>query len=244
MIARLSGILSYGEDDTIIIDVGGIGYLVRVSQALRSTLGQEGDRVSLLIETHMRDNAMDLYGFLHPRERTAFRLLMTVQGVGARLALAVLSTLAVDDLHGAIMTRDHRAFSSVVGVGAKLAARICNELGDRLAKAGLADHASLSQAAQASSQARLQSTGQSSAQSGPNRVFNDALSALCHLGYDRHQAWRALSDVTNAWKKTPRGHDAKIVKGQKPVEKNGPDDAHNGLSIHTLIPAALKVLSR
>ncbi len=177
MIAKLSGILDAVAADSAVIDVGGVGYLVFCSTR---TLGQlqPGAPARLLIETHVREDHIHLYGFIDAAERDWFRLLTTVQGVGARLALAILSAVAPEGLTLAILAQDKAVPARAEGVGPKLAARIVNELRDKVG--GLAIVAQVSSAA-ASPPALEES------------LAADAVSALVNLGYRRAEAFGAVA---------------------------------------------------
>ena len=132
MIAKLSGRLDSTGLDHAIIDVGGVGYLVFCSARTLSRLGPVGGAVSVLVDTHVREDAITLYGFAESGEREWFRLLITVQGVGARVAGALLSVLSPDDLTRAIAAQDKVALTRADGVGPKLATRILSELKDKV----------------------------------------------------------------------------------------------------------------
>src|SRR5215469_16365321 len=132
MIAKLTGILDRNGGDGVVIDVGGVGYLVFCSARTQRQLPGEGEAARLLIETHVREDHIHLYGFADEGERGAFRLLTTVQGVGAKLALAILSVLVPEALTTAIMAQDKAALARAEGVGPKLAQRIVNELKDKV----------------------------------------------------------------------------------------------------------------
>jgi holliday junction DNA helicase RuvA len=177
MIAKLSGILDSVAADSAVIDVGGVGYLAFCSTR---TLGQllPGAPARLLIETHVREDHIHLYGFIDAAERDWFRLLTTVQGVGARLALAILSAVAPEGLTLAILTQDKAVLARAEGVGPKLAARIVNELRDKVG--GLAIVAQVSSAA--ASRPALE-----------DNLAADAVSALVNLGYRRAEAFGAVA---------------------------------------------------
>jgi holliday junction DNA helicase RuvA len=131
MIGKLKGILdSYGED-FVVIDVNGVGYVVHCSARTLQALPAAGEAVELAIETHVREDQIRLFGFLSPGEREWFRLLQTVQGVGTKVALAILSTFKLGDLASAIATRDRAAITRTPGVGPKVAERIVTELKDK-----------------------------------------------------------------------------------------------------------------
>ena len=131
MIARLSGILAEVGGDSAVLDVGGVGYLVQASTATLAKLGAVGGQVMLFTEMQVREDAITLYGFGSLAERDWFRLLVSVQGVGGRVALAILSALDPEALHRAIADGDKAMVSRAQGVGAKLALRIVTELKDK-----------------------------------------------------------------------------------------------------------------
>src|SRR3954452_24264339 len=134
MIGKLKGIIdSYGEDH-IIVDVAGVGYVVHCSARTLQALPAQGEPVSLAIETHVREDAIRLFGFQSDIEREWFRLLQTVQGVGAKVALSILSTLRPADLASAIAMRDKAMVARSPGVGPKVAERVVTELKDKAPK--------------------------------------------------------------------------------------------------------------
>ncbi|MDE8346806.1 MAG: Holliday junction branch migration protein RuvA [Acidocella sp.] len=174
MIARLRGIIEAIDGASCVVDVGGVGYLVFASTRTLASLPMAA-AASLLIETQVREDAIALYGFASGAERDWFRLLVTVQGVGARVALALLSALSPDQLIAAIATADKTALTRTPGVGPKLAIRILTELRD---KAGAMPGGG--------------SMPQSLAPAG-NGILADALSALLNLGYRKAEAEAALA---------------------------------------------------
>lgn len=131
MIAQLSGLLAQVESDRCVIDVGGVGYLVQASTRTIAALARPPEVVRVLVETVVREDAILLYGFADPAERDWFRLLTTVQGVGAKLALAVLSGLSPRDLVGVIATGDRASLTRLPGVGARIADRLLSELREK-----------------------------------------------------------------------------------------------------------------
>jgi holliday junction DNA helicase RuvA len=173
MIAKLTGLVDSVARDHAIIDVNGVGYLVRCSSRTLGALPPSGSAASLSIETLVREDAIDLYGFGTTRERDWFRLLTTVQGVGAKVALSILSTLSADELSQAIMAQDKVMVSRADGVGPKLANRIVSELKDKVG--GFAP------AAIATSVPGI-----------ANDALADAVSALVNLGYRRAEAVGAV----------------------------------------------------
>ena len=132
MIAKLAGVVEQIESDAAVIDVNGVGYLAFCSTRTIGRLPPPGLPARLLIETHVREDHIHLYGFIDAAERDWFRLLTTVQGVGARLALSLLSTVAPETLGLAILAQDKPALAQAEGVGPRLAARIVNELRDKI----------------------------------------------------------------------------------------------------------------
>src|SRR6188472_3431810 len=179
MIARLSGILAETSADTAIIDVGGVGYLVHTSAKTLDALGPIGGEVLILTELQVREDAWTLFGFGSASERDAFRALTSIQGVGGRLALAILSILSPDELARAVAQDDKAMIGRANGVGPKLAARIANELQGKLGPAGLGGGAPAPRAGAAA----------------------DALSALANLGFrpaDASAAVNAAQDELGA----------------------------------------------
>jgi Holliday junction DNA helicase RuvA len=132
VIARLRGTLDTLDEGHAVVDVGGVGYLVACATRTLAALPRPGEAVDLLIETQVRDDSITLYGFRSGAERSWFRLLQTVQGVGARVALGILSVLGPDELARAVAAQDKAALARASGVGPRLAGRIASELKDRL----------------------------------------------------------------------------------------------------------------
>lgn len=178
MIAMLSGILEQAGSDSLVLDVNGVGYLVFASSRTLARAPARGEPLKLLVETHVREDHIHLYGFADEAERGWFRLLTTVQGVGARLALAILSVLAPDALTTAIMAQDKTTLTRADGVGPKLAQRIVNELKDKVGGIALGPAAASTPAVAAVGGAQA-----------------DAVSALVNLGYSRSDAFGAVSQA-------------------------------------------------
>ena len=176
MIARLRGRLDGIAEDHAVVDVGGVGYLVVCSARTLAGLPGVGEAVDLHIETQVRAESITLYGFRDPAERVWFRLLQTVQGIGGRVALAVLSVLGPDQLARAVTAQDKAALSRASGVGTRLAGRIVSELRERLVD--------LPAPVGAVAAAPVAGT------SGPAA---DAISALINLGYGRSEAHAAIA---------------------------------------------------
>jgi Holliday junction DNA helicase RuvA len=176
MIARLRGLLDSTAADSCVIDVNGVGYLVSASTKTLGAMGGTGNAVVLHIETQVREDAIQLFGFLSETERDSFRLLTTVQGVGGRVALAILSVLGPDELAHAIAAADTASVARANGVGPKLAARIVNELKGKFGAVALGSAAPLP-------------VGSSKG------AIADALSALAGLGFKPMEASRAVADA-------------------------------------------------
>jgi len=173
MIARLRGTLAESTADHAVLDVGGVGYLVYASARTLSAIGEVGGNVLLFTEMQVREDAITLYGFGSAAERDAFRLLTSVQGVGGRVALAILSVLDGAELAKAIAGGDKAMIARANGVGPKLAMRIVNELKDKMG--GVAIGPGLAPAAAVK-----------------GGVASDALSALANLGFRPAEASAAV----------------------------------------------------
>jgi Holliday junction DNA helicase RuvA len=183
MIGKLKGIVdTYGED-FIILDVGGVGYQVHCAARTLQSLPQPGEAATLSIETYVREDQIKLFGFMSDVEREWFRLLQTVQGVGARVAMSVLGTLKPSELASAIAMRDKAAVSRAPGVGAKVAERIVTELKDKVPAFTGVDPAVVHLA------------GALEEKRAPRPVM-DAVSALVNLGYAQPQATAAIAAAT------------------------------------------------
>lgn len=182
MIGKLKGILDTIGEDHVIIDVNGVGYVAHCSARTLGTLPNIGEAITLSIETYVREDMIRLFGFKDELERDWFKLLQSVQGVGAKVALAIQSTLAPGDLASAIALQDKSMVVRAPGVGPKVAQRIVSELKDKApAYSGAA-------AAEIGLQQDVGSGHASSA-------VMDAVSALTNLGYSSQQASGAVSKV-------------------------------------------------
>ncbi len=182
MIGKLTGILDSTGDDWAIIDVQGVGYVVHCSVRTLAGLPSKGEAVSLSIETHVREDQIKLFGFTADSERDWFRLLQTVQGVGAKVALSILGIMKASELANAIALQDKAAVARAPGVGPKVAARIVAELKDKAPAFASVD----------SNVIRLQD------EIGERRAPQpaaDAVSALVNLGYSQIQASQAVSSA-------------------------------------------------
>lgn len=176
MIAKLKGLLDSASADSLVVDVNGVGYLVSASGKTLDRLGPVGGTIVLHIETQVREDAIQLFGFLTTAERDAFRLLTTVQGVGGRVALAILSVLAPDELAHAVAAADTASIARANGVGPKLAARIANELKAKVGAIAVAGGAPVPV-------------------QGGNGAIADALAALAGLGFKPMEASRAVAEA-------------------------------------------------
>jgi Holliday junction DNA helicase RuvA len=179
VIGKLSGTVDSLHDDTVILDVGGVGYLVQCPSSTLSRLAV-GAHASLLIEMKVSDDAIRLYGFAAAEEREWFRLLQTVQSVGAKVALAVLSTLSPRDLQRALALSDKAMIGRAPGVGPKLALRITTELKDKAPAMMMRGEGDLHTPITA-----------------PRGPTADAVTALVKLGYSEGQAAEAVSRASN-----------------------------------------------
>ncbi|RED49784.1 Holliday junction branch migration protein RuvA [Aestuariispira insulae] len=184
MIARLKGLVDGIGDDWAIIDVNGVGYLVFCSRRSLGRLPGQGEAVRLEIETHVREDHIHLFGFADIAERDWFRLLTTVQGVGAKVCLAILSVLEPDQLIQAIASGDKTPITRANGVGPKLAQRIVTELKDKVGGFSLGGAAIASE---------TQNAGKAAPRA--DSATDDAVSALVNLGYGRSDAFSAVARV-------------------------------------------------
>jgi holliday junction DNA helicase RuvA len=181
MIGKLTGLLDSVAADSVIVDVNGVGYIVHTSVQVLTHLPAVGEPVTLWIETAVREDAITLYGFGDPEDKLWFRLLTSVQGVGAKAALAVQSVLGAEDIARAVMLADVAAVTQANGVGKKLAERIVNELKDKVPTLGSAGVRMPAPAV----------VGEGRRPAAPDHA-TDAVSALVNLGYGLSDASRAV----------------------------------------------------
>src|SRR5216683_954015 len=177
MIGQLRGRLAEKRPNQVLVDVGGVGYLVQVPLSTFAALGELHAEVTLLIHTHVREDALALYGFVSAREKHFFEMLLSASGVGPSLALKILSGMSVDELVPAIRGSDLARLTRIPGVGRKTAERMVVELRDKLAAIALPE------AARAASRTGLEA---------------DVISALANLGYERRSAEKAVEEVQRA----------------------------------------------
>ena len=187
MIAQLRGTVVRTDDQQTLLDVQGVGYAVNISGRTQGQLGTMAGEVTLLTEMQVREDSMTLFGFLDLAERDAFRLLITVQGVGAKAAMAILSVLLPSDLTNAIIAGDKAMVARADGVGPKIAQRVVNELGEKIGKI-----TSLGGALAIDDSGAGVAGGLDGAAAG---LFGEAVSALINLGYGRAEAHSAVMRV-------------------------------------------------
>ncbi|MCA3597023.1 MAG: Holliday junction branch migration protein RuvA [Methylobacterium sp.] len=185
MIGKLKGVIdSYGEEH-VILDVHGVGYLIHCSSRTLQALPQAGEAATLFIEIIVREDMIRLFGFANETEKAWFNILLGVQGVGQKVALAILSTLKPGELANAIAMKDKAAIARTSGVGPKLAERICVELKDKAPAFGSVDPAVV----------KLAGEMEEGRAKGP---VKDAISALVNLGYGQPQAAAAVAAAAKA----------------------------------------------
>ena len=217
MIGRLKGLVDGVGDGWVLIDVNGVCYLVEGSGRMLSSLPGQGELVTLAIETYVREDQFRLFGFLSEEERSWFKLLLGVQGVGAKVALAIQSVLSVSELSQAVMAQDKTMVSRAPGVGPKVAQRIVQELKDKVPEA------SFVVAGQGAAAGGIGDDAGVTDNPDMNTTVSDALSALTNLGYARSQAHVAVMTVMG--------------------QINQSDDEASTLSTEVLIKSALKELA-
>ncbi len=193
MIGKLRGLVDEQTEDSVIIDVNGVGYVVFASGRTLGSLPGAGEAVELVIETHVREDHIHLYGFATGAERDWFRLLGSVQGVGAKVTLAILGTLDPDTMTRAVGAQDTTAFTQVKGVGPKVAQRIVSELKSQVAKMGAAPLPAPTGSA-VTAKSKGKSAPVTSAATQDTRM-QDAVSALVNLGYNRTEAFTVIAQA-------------------------------------------------
>jgi Holliday junction DNA helicase RuvA len=181
MIGFLSGKILEKDANMVIVDVGGVGYEVTIPLSTFYELGEIGTEVSLRIFTYVREDTLQLFGFKTARERDIYLKLISVQGIGAKSGITMLSGMSADEIVAAIRTNNIARLVAIPGVGKKTAERIVIELRDKIGE--------LSAGAAANGSSKVGPDG------GPDSIFDDALSALVNLGYQRNAAEKALQDA-------------------------------------------------
>ena len=189
MIAQLRGHILHQDRSGVVLDVQGVGYAVQTSVRTGGMLGHDGGEVVLLTEMQVREDSMTLFGFVDVAERDAFRLLITVQGVGAKAAMSILSVLSPDELTHAIVVKDKTMVARADGVGPKIAQRVVNELAEKIGSI-----ASLGGALTIGATPAAAGTDDPGGAGGAGPV-DDAVSALVNLGYGRAEAHMAVLRV-------------------------------------------------
>lgn len=174
MIGRISGTLAHKAPGEITVDVGGVGYHIFIPLSVFYRLPELGEKVSLHIHTHLREDALQLFGFLEPEEKQVFLLLNGVAGIGPKLAITILSGIPADDLARALKEGDHPRLLSIPGVGKKLAERMIVELRDKV----------------------VSLPAQQVALGNGSQLMRDAVSALVNLGYRRGDAEKSVREIT------------------------------------------------
>jgi Holliday junction DNA helicase RuvA len=178
MIAHLRGRLLTKHPNQVVVETGGVGYEVNISVPTFSELPANGSEVALFIHTHVREDLIALYGFLHPAEKQLFEKLMTVSGIGAKLAITILSGMAADEMAGAIRGNDLARLTRIPGIGRKTAERMVLELRDKLPPV----------------------VGTTTPAAPVSATEEDVLSALVNLGYQRAAAEKILAVVVKSGK--------------------------------------------
>ncbi|MFL2770291.1 MAG: Holliday junction branch migration protein RuvA [Rhodospirillaceae bacterium] len=186
MIAKLTGLVDNIGEDWVVLDVGGVGYMLFCSSRTLTSIPQLGEAMSLFVETHVREDHIHLYGFATSSERNAFQLVNRVQGVGTKVALAILSAMSPEQLSNAVAAEDKVPFTSASGVGPKLAARLVTELKGKVD--GVAGGIEF----------LARATGEIKGTDNSLALTEDAISALVNLGYGRADAFGAVSSVVRA----------------------------------------------
>lgn len=199
MIGKLKGRIEHLDEDNIILDVGGVGYVVYLSPRTLSSIGNVGEAASLLIDTNVREDHIHLYGFATSEEQQWFRLLCTVQGVGAKMGLAILGAFSPADIQQAIAAKDTKMLTRASGVGPKLAERLVTELKNKVGKLATSAFTIAPTA-----------TTKGAKTSAPANENDAAISALVNLGYGRSEAFAAISLVRQ---KNPEAAVEDLIKG-------------------------------
>jgi holliday junction DNA helicase RuvA len=211
VIAKLKGLVDSVGEDWAVIDVSGVGYLVFCSSRTLSALPALGQAVTMSIETHVREDHIHLYGFGSPGEKDAFLLVTKVQGVGTKVALAILSVLSPEQIAHAVAAQDKTAFTRASGVGPKLGARIVTELKDKVGGLAISHGLTIGIG---------KKTDGGSIQDLDTRLAEDAVSALVNLGYSRADAFGAVSRAAHGASGT-LSLDILIRDGLKDLASNG-----------------------
>ena len=223
MIASLKGVLtSIGKSD-IIIEVNGIGYLLNVSSKLISSLGDIGSNLSLFTDLQIKDDKIVIYGFVNSSEQSFFKLLQSVQGVGPRAALSLLSTLSVDEVVLAISSGDKTMLSRAEGIGPKVAGRIASELLDKVSVFNISNSIRNTDNKFNKNEQDKLNFQENDYDGNISMIVEDIISALINLGYGRSEVFSVVMKIKNDF-----SH-----KKQNKL-----------FTVNTIVPIALKELSR
>ena len=223
MIASLKGVLtSIGKSD-IILEVNGIGYLLNVSSKLISSLGDIGSNLSLFTDLQIKDDKIVIYGFVNSSEQSFFKLLQSVQGVGPRAALSLLSTLSVDEVVLAISSGDKTMLSRAEGIGPKVAGRIASELLDKVSVFNISNSISNTDNKFNKNEQDKLNFQENDYDGNISMIVEDIISALINLGYGRSEVFSVVMKIKNDF-----SH-----KKQNKL-----------FTVNTIVPIALKELSR
>ena len=199
MFAKLTGRIDTIQlDGYLILDVNGVGYLLRTSKRTQDLIGRVGDKAGLLIETVVREDQISLYGFADQLEKQWFNILCGVQGVGAKAALAILAVISPEDLAMIISAQDKAMLTRADGVGPKLALRIVTELKDKAEKMGAGGHTPVSISIGTSNNKTSSKTKASTPDGARVNVNGDAISALVNLGYGRAESFAAVTQISRS----------------------------------------------
>ena len=192
MIASLSGTLKSISKSEIVLEVNSIGYLLNVSSKVISSLGDIGSKLSMFTDLQVKDDKIIMYGFFNQIDQTIFRLLQSVQGVGPKAALSILSALTVEELILAISSNDKAMISRAEGVGSKVAGRIATELLEKVSNLNLINIDQNINSAK-SSQENLNLVNETNI--GDSQVVEDTISALVNLGYSRSEVFSIVMQI-------------------------------------------------
>ena len=223
MIASLTGILTSIGKSEIILEVNGVGYLLNVSSKLLSSLGEIGSKLSVFTDLQIKDDKMLLYGFATYADQNFFRLLQTVQGVGPKAALSILSALTVDELILAISSGDKAMISRAEGVGPKVAGRVTAELVEKVTSMNLMTGNNLNQMSSKEVNSNNLETHFLTKDKEHTEVVEDIISALINLGYTRSEVFSVIMAIKKDF-------------NQKKINTD--------FTVNSIIPIALKELSK
>ena len=216
MIASISGVLKTKLDNNVIIDVNGIGYNVNIPNILLSQLGEIDDIVSLYTDLQIKDEKIVMYGFLTTAELNMFRLLQSIQGIGPKASLSILSALNVEQIILGITSSDKTIFLNADGIGNRVATRIVSELQDKISQFNMDEKLSSYISSGSSAKKGEAVTNQS------KEVLEDCVSAIVNLGYSRSEAYKA------------------VINTKQDLINN---DEKEKISIEKIVPLALKKMS-